>query len=77
MLKQSGWRFITKKQILPHQNTKTCPRCQQSFECKKDDVTHCQCASVKLFQAQRDAISQQYKDCLCANCLEQLRREIE
>ncbi|MFC1588830.1 cysteine-rich CWC family protein [Pseudomonadota bacterium] len=55
--------------------TKTCPRCKLSFECKTDDVTNCQCASVKLNQSQRDYIFQQFDDCLCASCLEQLRDE--
>lgn len=54
---------------------KICPNCQNSFECKSDDVINCQCASVQLDQTQRDKILKQYDDCLCANCLERLRIE--
>ncbi|MCK4705624.1 MAG: cysteine-rich CWC family protein [Gammaproteobacteria bacterium] len=52
---------------------KTCSRCQIVFECKSDDIINCQCALVALDQNQRDKILEQYDDCLCANCLEQLR----
>lgn len=52
---------------------KICPRCKNDFECKSNDVVHCQCASVELQQQQRDNIFKQYDDCLCANCLQQLR----
>lgn len=54
---------------------KICPRCQNDFECKSDDIINCQCASVEITQNQRDEILKQYDDCLCANCLEQLRIE--
>ncbi|MES0327923.1 MAG: cysteine-rich CWC family protein, partial [Gammaproteobacteria bacterium] len=54
---------------------KTCPRCQNGFECKSNDIVNCQCVSVELQQHQRDNIFKQYDDCLCAVCLEQLRIE--
>lgn len=54
---------------------KKCSRCQKDFECKHDDIKNCQCASIELQQYQRDNIFKQYDDCLCANCLEQLRIE--
>lgn len=54
---------------------KNCARCQKDVECKSDDIINCQCASVELQQDQRDNIFKQYDDCLCVNCLEQLRDE--
>ena len=54
---------------------KSCVRCQKDFECKDDNIKNCQCALVELQQYQRDNISKQYDDCLCASCLEQLRIE--
>lgn len=54
---------------------KNCVRCQKDFECKYDDIQNCQCASVELQQYQHDKILKLYDDCLCANCLEQLRVE--
>jgi len=60
--------------MLKHE-TKNCPRCQQTFECRCGDIIHCQCESVDLKQQHHDYISTQYDDCLCANCLKQLRSE--
>ena len=54
---------------------KNCPRCQNEFECKSDDVKNCHCALVELTQKQRDKMLKQYDDCLCALCLERLRIE--
>lgn len=49
--------------------TKHCPRCSHSFECKVSDVANCQCNfpiddDTKLF------LSKTYYDCLCASCLQ-------
>jgi len=34
----------------------------------------CQCSTVALVQAERDFIAAQYEDCLCAACLQDLKR---
>jgi hypothetical protein len=53
---------------------KTCPHCKASFECKSGDIINCQCESIILSTEQREYISQRYDDCLCANCLAELRQ---
>jgi len=54
---------------------KTCPRCQSVFECKTGSIEQCQCQTVNLAEAQLGYIHARYDDCLCADCLEALRRE--
>lgn len=49
---------------------KSCPRCGAKFICRhNDDILKCQCATVQLTPEARQYISENYTDCLCANCL--------
>jgi hypothetical protein len=52
---------------------KICPRCNQSFECKIDDIAHCQCNTILLSLDERIFIEEHYTDCLCMNCLNDLK----
>ncbi|MCS6989997.1 MAG: cysteine-rich CWC family protein [Chloroherpetonaceae bacterium] len=54
---------------------KSCPRCGARFECGADEVWLCQCAAVPLSEAERNFVAQRYCDCLCANCLRELKAE--
>ena len=49
-----------------------CGRCGTSFECNAADVINCQCNAVVITSTQQDLIKNNYADCLCANCLQQL-----
>jgi len=60
---------------MPKHESKTCPNCQTSFECKSRDIVNCQCESIELNQQHRDYIYDKYDDCLCAGCMEALRGE--
>ena len=53
---------------------KSCPRCQQHFECKPGDVVHCQCYGIAFTAEERDFIEDRYRDCLCRNCLLELKQ---
>lgn len=53
---------------------KTCPHCNTAFECKSGDIINCQCEQITLSTAQREYINQRYDDCLCVNCLAELRQ---
>ena len=53
---------------------KPCPRCQQRFECKAGDVVHCQCYGIMLTTEERAFIEERYNDCLCRNCLLELKQ---
>jgi len=54
---------------------KYCPRCGILFECKVGDVANCQCNTIQLNRKERDYINEQYDDCLCANCMKDLKAE--
>lgn len=48
--------------------TKICPRCTHSFECKVGDVENCQC-SISINDATKTFLTQTNFDCLCVECL--------
>lgn len=56
-----------------HEN-KTCPRCGQVFECKVGDILKCQCFGIELTDEEQKFISKEYNECLCRNCLFQLKQ---
>lgn len=60
---------------MPHHEEKHCPRCQALFECKLGSINLCQCTKISLNDAERDYISSQFEDCLCAKCLLELQKE--
>jgi len=53
---------------------KKCPRCSQPFECKVGNISNCKCNSIKLTAAERSFIESRYQDCLCQNCLVNLKQ---
>lgn len=57
--------------------SKTCPRCRNSFECKPGNITQCQCFGISLSIEQKAFIEQRYNDCLCRNCLQVLQNDVE
>jgi len=52
---------------------KTCPGCSLVFECKAGSITECQCYSIQLNNEERIFIEECYDDCLCKNCLLELK----
>lgn len=55
---------------------KECPRCHTSFECKAGDITNCQCYGIELSAKEEGYIRSKYDDCLCRNCLLQLKQPL-
>ena len=51
-----------------------CPRCGGGFHCGAQDA-RCDCFDLKLSEALRQRLSQQYSTCLCLNCLRALQAE--
>lgn len=47
---------------MPTHEQKNCPRCNQLFECKVGDITHCQCSNVQLFLEVQLFIDSKYQD---------------
>ena len=54
---------------------KNCPRCSNLFECKAGDITHCQCMEVTLTLEEKTFIEARYVDCLCGNCLREIKNK--
>lgn len=52
--------------------TKNCPRCGATFECRHNDIVHCQCAGISFTPKQREQLKRTYTDCLCRKCLLEL-----
>ncbi len=52
---------------------KQCPRCSKAFECKVGNIGECQCSGVQLSIEKRAFIETRYNDCLCINCLKELK----
>jgi Cysteine-rich CWC len=53
---------------------KSCPRCSARFECKVGDITNCQCYGIELTIEEEAFVASQYNECLCRNCLLQLKQ---
>lgn len=58
---------------MPQCEQKVCPRCDQPLECKVGDIAHCQCSTIELTLEERSFIEDRYSDCLCINCLKDLK----
>ena len=57
-----------------HHEENKCPRCCQPFECKVGNISNCQCNDIRLTDAERTFIESHYQDCLCFNCLKELKQ---
>ena len=58
---------------MPKHEQKICPRCNNNFECKAGDIYHCQCKNIVLSTKEMAFIEEGYDDCLCINCLLELK----
>ncbi len=54
---------------------KNCPRCSRSFECKVGNISHCQCEGIILTLEERSFIETKFQDCLCRDCLKDLKNK--
>jgi hypothetical protein len=52
-----------------------CPRCGTAFECKVGSINLCQCVAVQLTDEQQNYVRSRFTNCLCANCLLEIRTE--
>jgi hypothetical protein len=63
--------IMNKHEIIP------CERCGERIECKANNFSACQCASVQLNLNETQYISENFDGCLCAACLLQLKAEYQ
>ena len=52
---------------------KACERCNKSHICT--GTTNCPCFEVEITDVLLDYISSKYEDCLCSECLAELKNE--
>lgn len=64
-----------KEQIIYKHEPKACPRCSSVFECKVGNVEQCQCSNITMNDQTQKHIRETYADCLCINCLKEVRSE--
>lgn len=57
--------------------SKYCPRCHSTFECKSGSILLCQCSRVILNEREQTYLNQNYDDCLCASCLKEIKNILE
>jgi len=53
---------------------KKCSRCKSSFECRVGNIVQCQCYGIALNVEERAFIEERYNDCLCRDCLLELKQ---
>lgn len=58
---------------MPQHDPQICPRCSKDFVCRVGDVPNCQCSSITLTVEERAFIEDRYHDCLCIDCLRDLK----
>ena len=52
---------------------KTCPRCNTAFECRHANLIDCHCVTIPLDTLQLEYIGNNYADCLCHSCLQDIK----
>ena len=50
---------------------KICPRCGKEFECVNS--IDCWCVKIKLSDRAKAFLKENYQDCLCGQCLQELQ----
>lgn len=53
-----------------------CKRCGQSFACRPDAISSCQCAGVALSKETLQFLKKTSWGCLCAACLQQVNQHL-
>ncbi len=56
---------------------KYCARCSAAFECCATAISRCQCSNINLDVAALAYLKDHFDDCLCIDCLGQIRAMFE
>lgn len=67
-------RSLTLKNESGITQNKICERCKGIFECNSVDIKNCACSNTKIPASEMVRIKLKYKDCLCINCLEEIKK---
>ncbi len=68
-------KIIAQLILMCEHKRKYCLRCGIHFECKLGSILLCQCNLVTLTESERNYLQEKYDDCLCANCIKELKYE--
>jgi hypothetical protein len=60
--------------VIKSQN-KICQRCAKHFECNANNIAACECSRVSLNEKELKFIKENFKDCICANCLMEIQNQ--
>ena len=60
-----------------NQNLSTCERCFNSFSCRAEDIINCECRTVTINPEVSNLLAENYKGCLCMECLSAIIEESE
>lgn len=55
---------------------KYCPRCHSTFECKAGSILLCQCSKIEIDKKTQVYLQNNYNDCLCASCIEEIKSNL-
>lgn len=58
-------------------SVENCPRCGNPFECRKSDISHCDCSKLKLSETTLQFLSKTNYGCLCNACLFHFDKEVK
>ncbi len=51
---------------------KECPKCRIEFDCMHNEIFKCHCSRVALNDEALKYIKENFKDCLCNKCLQEV-----
>lgn len=60
---------------MPKHEERACPRCGNLFVCMAGSSGRCQCNGIELSPELLEHLADLYQECLCLQCLHQLRTE--
>ncbi len=60
-----------------NQSEKKCNRCHTLFQCKPYAIHECDCSKIELSFEETQFIASRFKDCVCNNCLLELKQEYQ
>ena len=55
-----------------NQEEKYCPKCNNAFICRSENIAKCPCNAVNLSKSTVQFLKTTFYDCLCKNCLEKI-----
>ena len=55
---------------------KICPRCNQSFVCRNDNILECWCLMESISVSVRAYLARNFTGCLCSLCIDDINKSL-